>query len=80
MPTSRRRWPIVVGGILAGGLVGSIGGLAVTWAIATIAVWTHPDDPSAGSAAVIVLALFPVGLLFGAAVGGAVAVDWCRKR
>ena len=47
--------------------------------VGLIAKWTHPDDPSAGSAAIIVVALVPAGFLFGASWGAAIVVDRGRK-
>jgi MFS family permease len=65
--------------LAAGAAVGVAGGIAVAILVGLVSQWTHPTDPSAGSAAIIVMATAPFGLFLGL-IGGAYAADRWRKH
>lgn len=68
---------IVIRGILGvccGLFVGTALGFAIAKAIGLIAWWTHPDDPSASSASIVVILTAPIGAVLGVILGGLSAV------
>ena len=60
---------------VGGGLIGTAAGVAVAVGVGAFSQWRLPDDPSAGSAPIIVLLTAPLGLLVGVACGA-----WCGDR
>ena len=61
--------------VVGGGIVGTAAGVAVAMGVGAFSQWRLPNDPSAGSAAIIVMLTAPLGLLVGLAVGA-----WCGDR
>jgi len=61
---------------LTGSLAGGVIGVFVTWALTQLMIVTAPDDPSAGSVAIIIIFFLPVGLL----AGGLGGFFWSRWR
>lgn len=62
---ARTRWQGLIRGAIAGGVLG----LVVAATIGLTFTLLRPDDPSAGSEAIIGIMTFPVGLILGA-IGG----------
>jgi hypothetical protein len=60
---------IVLGGI-CGAFVGFALGIFAAVGLGLWSQWTHPDDPSAGSVAIVVIATAPLGAVLGALLGG----------
>jgi hypothetical protein len=52
-------------GVIAGGVLGSV----FAGTVALVFQLLHPDDPTAGSVGIMVIATFPIGLIIGAVVG-----------
>jgi hypothetical protein len=50
-------------------MVGLLLGIGLAWVAGVGMTLLHPDDPSAGSVAIIVIFTAPMGLLMGAASG-----------
>jgi hypothetical protein len=57
-------------GITCGGIVGLALGVAVVMGLVYWTQLTHPNDPSAGSVAILVIFTAPAGAMVGATVGG----------
>jgi hypothetical protein len=70
----------IAAGFFGGGIAGAALGVAVSIAIGVVSQWTHPNDPTAGSVAIIAIALVPAGGFLGAGCGTALVVDWTAKR
>jgi hypothetical protein len=55
--------------ILAGIVLGGAAGIGVAWGAGAFSRWRHPEDPSAFSAADMVIATFPLGVFLGLMAG-----------
>lgn len=60
----------IILGVICGAFVGFGVGAAAAMALGLWSQWTHPDDPSAGSVAIVVIATAPLGAILGALLGG----------
>jgi hypothetical protein len=65
--------------IVAGAVIGGAGGIGVGVAVGLYAQWHNPNDPSAGSVAIIGMATFPLGVLIGIMAGALCADRWMKK-
>jgi len=63
---------------MAGGFVAALTAILVSMFIGLAAQWANPADPSAGSAAEIVILLLPLSVISGFIAGGILA--WRRTR
>ena len=54
--------------VLGGTVLGGAAGIGVAMAAGVISARLNPQDPSAGSVAIMVVATFPLGVLFGVIV------------
>ena len=57
-------------GVVCGALVGLGLGVVTAIALSYWSIWAHPNDPSAGSVAIVVLATAPAGMILGAVLVG----------
>jgi hypothetical protein len=57
-------------GVACGAVVGLALGVVAAMALGLWSKWAHPDDPSAGSVAIVVIATGPAGAILGAILGG----------
>jgi MFS family permease len=60
----------IILGSACGAFVGFALGVVAAMALGLWSTWAHPNDPSAGSVAIVVIATAPVGAIVGAALGG----------
>jgi hypothetical protein len=74
------RFLLIAVGLVVGAVAGAALGIAASMALGILSQWTHPDDPSAGSVAIIVVGLFPFGALLGATTGASLVAHWTRKK
>jgi len=65
---ARRKSRMIIG-LIGGTFAGIILGFAVAYATGLLSEWATPDDPSAGSIAIIVIITAPGGAVLGAIVG-----------
>lgn len=59
----------VLRGLVFGAMVGFLIGFGFPLVSALVLTWLHPDDPTAGSGAIAVIATAPFGLMLGAVIG-----------
>jgi hypothetical protein len=64
---------------LVGGVIGGAAGIGVAVAVGLYAQSRSPNDPSAGSAATIIVGTFPMGVLIGMIAGVLCAGRWMKK-
>ena len=67
-------------GMIIGGVIGVACGFGLSMGLAHFSVWMKPDDPSAGSVAIVAIGLVPGGLIFGAVFGGVLTAMWCTTH
>lgn len=70
---------IVIACAVIGGVIGLGGGFLLAMGVGWLSQIAHPDDPSAGSVAIIVIITAPVGLLGGVVAGSALGVALAAK-
>ena len=58
--------PAVIFGVLCGAFVGFVFGILGAMGLGLWSKWASPDDPSAGSVAIVVIATAPLGAMMGA--------------
>ena len=63
---------------VAGAAVGGAGGFGVAMLVGLLGQWQHPNDPSAGSGAIIVMLTFPLGVLVGIVAGAYCGDRWIK--
>lgn len=56
-------------GAIRGAVAGGLAGIAFSGLFGLAFALLHPDDPSAGSEAIIGIGTFPIGLLIGLVIG-----------
>ena len=61
-------------GAIVGAFVGAILGVLAAFCLGVFSAWVNPEDPSAGSMAIMVIATGPLGFCIGIPVGAAVAL------
>jgi MFS family permease len=61
---------VVILGVACGGVVGLALGILGAMALGIWSEWANPNDPSAGSVAIVVIATAPAGAMAGAVLGG----------
>jgi hypothetical protein len=66
--------------VVGGAVVGTAAGVAVAVGIGALSRWQSPNDPSAGSAAIIVVLTAPAGLLLGMIGGCLCGIHWEKRR
>jgi hypothetical protein len=59
----------IIVGLGCGAIVGSALGILAAMGLGYLSRLNHPDDPSAGSVAIVVIITAPLGALVGAALG-----------
>ena len=57
-------------GVVCGGCMGLALGFLTAMGVGLVFKWVFPNDPSAGSVAIIVIITAPLGAIFGAIFGG----------
>ena len=62
-----------------GASLGVAAGVAVAEAVGVWGHWRYPNDPSAGSGAIIVVLTAPVGLAMGLVAGMWLAERWVKR-
>ena len=67
-------------GLICGGTLGTVLGIAVTWGFVAYSEWQNPTDPSAGSVAILGMAIVPSGSMLGMALGAVLVDRWTRKK
>lgn len=65
--------------LIVGGVIGGLFGFGFAIGLGLLAKWSSPEDPTAFSVATIGIFTFPMGILFGGAIGGLVAT-WYYDR
>lgn len=65
---------MATGAVLGGGV-----GIGLASGLGIYEQWKHPEDPSAGSAAIVVMLTFPLGLLVGMMAGAFFGDRWIKR-
>lgn len=61
---------VVIFGVICGTFVGFVCGILGAMGLGLFSKWMNPNDPSAGSVAIVVIETAPVGAMMGAVLGG----------
>ena len=73
------RTMLILLGLVCGAVFGTVLGFAGAVGLGIFSQWQHPNDPSAGSVAIVVIATAPGGCMLGAAIGAGLAARWTKK-
>jgi hypothetical protein len=71
---------IILLGLIGGGVLGTVLGIAITWGFVVYVQWQNPNDPTAGSVAILGMFIVPNGSILGAVLGAGLAARVTRTK